>query len=216
MRVDRPDGTSVLVPPYTDIFSPDVDFVTRFRYLMPFDQADEGEPMAGQPYTFTLLDAFGNPIPGATRTDVWTACLVTSPRNLVATVTPDLDIDVSWDEVPAVPGFDPEAGVGFYQIAVNPWDGSSCCQYGSNLIGSTTHLIPWNEYVPPSPGTPDGFDLGVSLSNFDNATYFIQLESFSVAPPGGGGSGLECQTGDIAERLLFEKGEDSIQMITAP
>ena len=86
MLVERPDGTSVVIPPHTDIFSPDVDFVSEFRYLQPFDQASEGEPTPGQPYTFTLLDARGEPIPGTARTDVWTECLIEPPTNLSATV----------------------------------------------------------------------------------------------------------------------------------
>jgi hypothetical protein len=120
MLVKKPDGTTVIVPFYTDIFSPNVNFITQFRYVIPFNQADAHDPIVGQPYTFTLLDVLGNPIPGTTKTDVWTACLITPPQNLNATVTSSLDIHLAWDPVPSAPGFNPASGIGFYQIDVDP------------------------------------------------------------------------------------------------
>jgi hypothetical protein len=44
------------------------------------------QSLGNHTYTFTLLDALGNPIPGTTTTDVWTDCLITAPSNLEGVV----------------------------------------------------------------------------------------------------------------------------------
>lgn len=160
MRVERPDGTVVIVPYYTDIFSPQVDFISEFRYL----ETSAGDPISGQPYTFTLLDALGDPIPGTTQTDVWTGCVTyPPPRNLNPVVTAELDVNLSWAPVPVAPGFDPANGIGFYQIFTWP-DFEGETSYGANVISSPNHLIPWAGFDGWAPGWPDGFDNGASSS----------------------------------------------------
>jgi hypothetical protein len=212
--VEKPDGSRVTLPPYTDIFSPDVDFVSRFRYTIPFDLADNVDPIAGQPYYFTLLDVLGNPIPGSLKTDIWTGCFISAPRNFVASISANNDIDVEWDEVPTANGFDPANGVGFYQIEIGGWNPWSPDIYGSNLIKSTTHIVPWNDFTPPSPGYPDGYDLGIALNRFpDNRTYGIRIEAFSRPPLGSGGQNHECAVVDFNENIYFQKFVDRISLI---
>lgn len=206
MLVQNPDGTVIVVPPYTDIFSPNVDFITSFRYAT----GRVGEPVRGQPYTFTLLDALGNPIPGTTKTDVWTDCFITPPVDLRATLD-GLDINLGWDPVPNAPGFDPANGIGFYQISVDPSPSfPGALSYGSNLIKSLYHIIPWQDFVPGTPGAPDGFNLGVGLNQLSDGTYQIRVDSFSVPPPNGPGVYLECETVDFGQALYFDKADNSI------
>ena len=216
MLVEKPDGTTLIVPPYTDIFSPNVDFVNEFRYFIPFDQAEDGDPIAGQPYKFTLLDVLGNPIPGATVTDTWTACLVEPPRNFSATVE-NKNIDLSWQAVRVVDGFDPANNTGFYQITIDTYGtpyGPS--PYGANGILFLNHIIPWENFTPGAPGSPDGADFGVGLNMFDNRLYSIRVESTAIPPSGSPGQGAECAVVDFSEVLVFEKSTDSITIIGKP
>lgn len=206
MLVQTPDGTVIVVPPYTDIFSPNVDFITSFRYVT----GRPGEPVSGQPYTLTLLDALGNPIPGTQKTDVWTGCFITPPKNLRATLQGS-DISLGWDQVPTAAGFDPANGIGFYQIGVNaspPFPGA--LSYGSNLIKSLYHIIPWQDFVPGTSGTPDGFNLGVGLNRLSDGTYQIRVDSFSIPPANSSGTFLECETVDFGQALYFNKAGNSI------
>ena len=57
MLVEAPDGSSIVVQEYTDIFSPDADFVGRFRYLTQF----EGQPLVGGVYRFALPGCLRRP-----------------------------------------------------------------------------------------------------------------------------------------------------------
>lgn len=207
MLVQKPDGTAIVVPPFTDIFSPNVDFITSFRYLAN----TEGEPVSGQAYTHTLLDALGNPIPGTTKTDVWTECTITPPTNLQGSQQQDLDIYLDWDPVSNAAGFDPANGIGFYQIGIDPSPPlPDALSYGSNLISSTFHIIPWKDFEPGTVGVPDGFNLGVGLNQLPDGRYQIRTDSYSVVPQGSPGVGLECETVDFGEALHFEKNGDSI------
>ena len=69
VRVDLPGGRSIIIPEYTDVFSPGVDWTTSFR----FSTCEPGMPIAGGEYIFTGLDMAGEPIPGARNTDIWVA-----------------------------------------------------------------------------------------------------------------------------------------------
>ena len=205
MLVQKPDGTTIVIPPYTDIFSPNVDFITSFRYLA----GRAGEPVSGEPYTLTLLDALGNPIPGTTKTDVWAGCFITPPTKLQATLLPELDINLAWNPVSTAQGFDPTSGIGFYQVFVNPTFTSNL-SYGAYQIKSTSHIIPWSDFSPPASGNPDGFNVGVSLSQLPNGTYQTRVGAFSEPPPSSLGVGHECETVDFSEALFFDKAGSSI------
>ena len=205
MLVQKPDGLAIVVPPFTDIFSPNVDFITSFRYLT----TKLGEPVSGEPYTLTLLDALGNPIPGATKTDVWTDCFIKPPQNLLAFQQQSLDIHLAWDSVDQALGFDPANGTGFYQIILNPassWEGL----YGAYGIKSTYHIIPWNDFSPPAPALPDGFDVGEGLNRLSDGNYRISVKSVSEPPPNSLGVGHECEIVDFGQALYFDKAGNSI------
>lgn len=203
MLIESPSIGSIVAAPFTDLFSPGVDFVSEFRYL-----ADGwGLPAAGEGFTFTLLDLFGNPIPGTTSADTWNGCLQGAPQNIQGTYVFEQHIDLSWDPVASVPGFDPSSGIGFYQIEV---EGG----YGANSDnGTTTHLIPWNPFTPGDPGLPDGVDFGISLSEFEDGIFGVSVVAFAE-DAGPGGVGLSCQVRD--EPLFFERDGSVITIPVAP
>jgi len=211
--VEMPDGTSTVLKPYTDIFSPDVDFVSSFRFT---DGIDGVYPIVGEPYTFTLLDAVGNPIPGSTTTDVWAGVCVDAAINLTAQITNNKDIDMSWS--PPVLGEDvgflPGQGLGFYQVEIFPADGGNTV-YGANWVGLPGHVIPWDSFVAPGIGYPDGNDLGVALNELDKGTYMIRIVNHSFPPPDSQGQGFECIVAS-SENILFQKDSDSILLLNSP
>ncbi len=211
MQVILPDGTVVIVPFYTDIFSPHVDFISEFRYLESYP----GDAVSGEPYEFTLLDALGDPIAGTTRTDAWTGCLTyPPPQGLFASVAQGLDIELSWNPVSSVSGFDPANEIGFYQIGIWPWEWGGDTQYGASGIKSPEHVIPWNRGHNWPAGDPDGWDHGDVLSELQNGKYQLEVEAFSEPDPDNPGSGLECAVWDSAENLFFTKSEEGITFFT--
>jgi len=186
VRVNLPTGESVIVPSYTDVFSLDVDFLTSFRYHTRLP----GLPVAGGIYTFTLLDALGNPIPGAEAMDIYVGGYIPGPPT---------DVDASklyengifkgilmdWTEPGTILGaFQPADGIGFYQITVFPEEGDSV--FGANQIEEPPHLIPNIE------DDFGDYDHGTPLSEIEDGTYNILVMSLSVAPEGSAGSGLEA------------------------
>lgn len=200
-----PDGSTVTIPFYTDLFSPNVNFVDSFRYLESFD----GLPITEEAYTFTLLDVFGDPIPGTAVTDVWYACTADAPRNVAAVVDGD-GIHVTWDNSASAPGFDPVNFIGFYQIELSSDSGGF--SFGSNGIASPAHLIPFTSFGGGAPGTPDGFDFGASLSELDDGLYHFDVISFSEAF-GAGSVGLECQIRAFNEQVRFQKSGDTFILL---
>ena len=216
MLVEAPDGSSFVVQEYTDIFSPDVDFVGRFRYLLQ----TPGFPIQGGTYRFSLVDIFGDPIPGTESTDVWYACDQDAPRNLGAAYAVGDHVDLSWDAVPVVAGeFDPgnDPQIGYYQIGIWPFNGEGAGDYGSAGIASTWHAVPWNPFDPGTPGTPDGGDFGVGLSELSDGLYGVGLFAFSQPDPTTAGFDHECMTFDSTEFLTMAKqGSDlSFQQVAS-
>ncbi len=206
MLVELPGGGSVVVPFYTDLFSPTVDFINEFRFLEVYADL----PVVGETYTFTLLDVFGNPIPGTTQTDIWYACTMDAPRNVSAIMDVD-GLHVTWDAVAPAPGFDPSNLIGFYQIELYP-DGGGGFGYGANLIQSPSHIIPLATFNGGAPGAPDGNDFGQSLSELPDGFYSFDVISFSEGfNPGS--VGLECQIRANAEQVHFEKSGDTITLL---
>lgn len=205
LRVRDPDGETLDIPYYTDVFSPDIDFVNEYRYLDWHD----GNPASGNTYEFTLLDFYGRPITGALSSDTWLDCTITAPRNVTARIDTD-GILVEWEAVERAPGFDPggEEPLGFYQIELNGEGGS----YGANGILSTSHLIPFQDFVPPADGSPDGYDLGQSLNQLPEGMYEFLLVAFSAAPSGTSAYRHECVARAESESILFEKSGDSIAL----
>ena len=198
MKVRAPDGSEFIVEPYTDIFSPQVDFISRFRFGKLLDK----EPIPGV-YTFSLLDAAGNEIPGTTSTDTFTECRLTGgPKNLSAAINGQ-DVILSWEGPSIVPGFDPLNGAGFYDI-VTYLDGNGT-KYAANLITDTSHYIPWTDFEEGSQGFPSGNDYGLSLSELPDGTYGVIVPAHAVPSLGDPGNGLECNARDINEVLYFTK-----------
>ena len=197
MKIEAPDGSIIIAPFFTDLFSPLVDFVNEFRFLTNA----AGLPQTGGQYRFTLLDAFGQSIPGSTTSDIWFACTMGPPQNVSTTVDQD-GLLVTWDPVPLAPGFDPggDPQLGFYQIELSGL-------YGSSGIVTPIHLIPFANFSGSAAGFPNGFDNGMALDQFDDGTYTFDVIAFSQPAPGSGGSGLECQIRDGREQTTFEKAD---------
>lgn len=207
MRVTMPDGTSVDAPFFTDLFSPTVNFIDSFRFLTNLPDL----PVSNGTYTFALLDVFGQPIAGATTADIWHACMQDAPRNVTASVDAS-GITASWDQVPTVPGFDPNGitPLGFYQIELNPITGDG--SFGAGGIRNTSHLIPFMPFGGFAPGFPDGENFGKALSELGDGEYVFDTIAFSVAVHPGG-FGLECQIRSWDEQVYFEKSGDTITLL---
>ncbi|MBI2334129.1 MAG: hypothetical protein HYU84_18545 [Chloroflexi bacterium] len=206
LQATLPDGSSVTIPFFTDLFSPNVNFVDNFRYLEGFPDL----PVAGETYTYTLLDVFGQPIPGTTVTDVWYDCTTDAPRNVTAVVDVD-GIHVTWDASVSAPGFDPLNFIGFYQIELYP-DGGGEFGYGSNWIQTPEHLIPFAQFGGSGAGSPNGNDFGYSLSELPDGFYSFDVVAFSEAF-GAGSVGLECQIRANDERTHFQKSGDAVILL---
>ena len=208
LLVERPDGSTFIVKEFTDIFSPDLDFIGRFRYLENF----EGLPISAEPYKFVLLDFFGDPIPGTESSDIWFGCETGAPTNLVTSAGSDNTFTLSWDSVDSVPGkFEPASDpqIGFYQISISPYDWEGDQNYGANGIQSPSHQIPWEYLNPGQPGIPDGWDYGQALSEFNDGLYQVSSEVFSIPAAGSGGFGHECSVNDSSEFLIM-KSHDGV------
>jgi hypothetical protein len=140
VRVDLPDGRSVIVPAYTDAFSPGVDWVGLFR----FATTEPGIPIAGAEYVFTALDAAGQPISGIFDTDVWVGVEPPDPPTNVSSELLEDGILLRWDESPTIPGsFDPGAQpqLGSYQVEIRSEETGEMI-YGANCIPASPHLVP--------------------------------------------------------------------------
>lgn len=202
MLVESPTLGTIVAEPFTDIFSPDVDFVEEFRFL----GGVEALPPIAESFTFTLLDVLGDPIPGAVATDTWNGCFQGAPGNLQGNYVFEDHLDLSWDPVAVAPGFDPATGVGFYQI-------ESTGGFGANEILTTSHQIPWAPFDGSAPGFPDGNDFGVGLSEFTDGMHEIFAIAFAE-DVGPNGVGLACQVRD--EPLRVEKQGSDISVLLLP
>ncbi|MBI9043613.1 MAG: carboxypeptidase regulatory-like domain-containing protein [Anaerolineaceae bacterium] len=203
MHVAFPDGREKIVAPYTDIFSPDVDFEGRFRYLIDVEET----PIPGELYIFTLLDVFGNPIEGAVSTDFWTGCEPQAPSNLDALYDFEDHIDLSWDAVPYVPGVpdpDPDNLKGSYHLTIQPHE-SWGMEYGSGQGWSPFHWIPWNYFDPGSEGVPDGYDFGVGVGFLGDGPYVVSVAGVQSHLWDEEAAGHECFTFDRSENLIMNK-----------
>jgi hypothetical protein len=205
VRVDLPDGGSVIVPAVTDVFGPGVDWTTMFR----FSTCEPGMPIAGGEYIFTGLDVTGEPIPGATNTDIWVGVEAPDPPiNLRAEVVED-GILVSWDESPIIPdSFEPaaEPQLGFYQLGISRVETGEAV-YGASHISASPYLIPQNkaDFI-------EGADHGLSLSEMEDGAYYLGAAVVSVAPAGLSGKALEYDSTDVDQGIIFtvQDGEISI------
>lgn len=196
VAASTPNGINLILTPYTDIFSPDIDFETQFRFIV----VSPMEPSIGM-YHFQALDAVGNPILDVSCTDTYLGGYEPEPPlNVNATFTPYEGIYLSWDPVPIIPGaFDPENHIGFYQIEL-------AGLFGANWIPNNSFIIPWEDL------TQEGM-FGIPLSEFPDGTYSFDVIAFSVAPNGSAGHGLECQTRSSDECVNFLKSGNNITIL---
>jgi hypothetical protein len=206
VRVNLPDGRSVVIPRYTDVFSPGVEWTTLFRFLT----CEPGMPIAGGEYIFTGLDVAGEPIPGARNTDIWVGVEPPDPPTNVRAEVIEDGILVSWDQSPIVPGsFEPtaEPRLGFYQLWINRVETGETI-YGANLISASSHLVPQDKA-----NFIEGKDWGLSLSEMEDGAYSLGACVHSMAPAGSLGKGFEYNSSDIDQRITFtiEDGEIIIQ-----
>ena len=206
VRVDLPDGTSVIVPRGTDVFSPEVDWVTVFR----FGTCAPGMPIAGGEYTFTGIDASGEPILGASDTDVWVGVEPPDPpTNVRAEVTED-GILVSWDQSPTIAGsFEPASDpqLGNQQLWVSKIETGESV-YGANGMSTSSYLIPRDKA-----NFIQGKDRGLSLSEMEEGTYYLGVCVHSIAPEGSPGKGCEYNCSDPGQGVIFsiQDGEITIE-----
>jgi len=206
VRVDLPDGGSVVVPAATDVFSPGVDWTTSFRFLT----CEPGMPIAGGEYIFTGLDVAGEPIPGARGTDIWVGVEPPDPPTNVRAEVIEDGILVSWDESSIIPGsFEPaaEPQLGFYQLGINRIEADELL-YGANQISASPHLIPQNkaDFITVE-------DHGLSLSEMEDGTYYLVARVLSIAPEGSLGKALEYNSTDVDQGIIFtiQNGEITIR-----
>jgi len=205
VRVDLPDGRSVIVPPATDVFSPEVDWKTLFR----FSTCEPGMPIAGGEYIFTGLDVAGEPIPGATNADIWVGVEPPDPPTNVRAEVSEDGILVSWDESPIVPdSFEPaaEPQLGFYQLGISRIETGESV-YGASGISASPHLIPQDK--------ADFFaaeNHGLSLGEMEDGTYCLAAGVHSIAPEGSSGRGFEYNNADLGQKIIFtiQNGEITI------
>lgn len=201
MLVIAPDGTEYVIPMYTDLFSPQVDFINEFRFLLGLDQT----PIVGEPYTFFLLDALGNRIAGTEQTDVWLTCHKPVPKNLALTVEDDNSLILTWDAVDPPPDF--------YQFNIWPWDETGSGEYGTTNIHIPEHLIPWASFGGGQEGSPDGWDYGNSLEELTEGQYHLVLQSFNAAPEGGPEQRLTCASYNNFDMPILERTATGIVVL---
>jgi len=206
VRVDLPDGRSIIIPRYADVFTPHVDQTTVLR----FDTCEAGMPVAGGECIFTGLDAAGGPIQGARNTDIWVGVEPPDPpTNVRADLTED-GVLVSWDESPIIPGsFEPTAvpQFGLYQLEIRrigTWE----MVHGGHSVSGSPYLIPGDKA-----NFIEGKNFGVSLSEMGDGAYWLRTLSLSVAPEGSLGKGLEYASTDPGQDIVFtiQDGEITIK-----
>jgi len=109
--------------------------------------------------------------------------------------------------VPTVPSeFEPGV-TGYYQFGLDPedWAGSV---FGADSMALLEHVIPWASFIPDAAGNPDGRNVGVSLGEFLDGNYLLQLMVMYEANPANGGYGGECGVEDSSQALRMVKEGD--------
>jgi uncharacterized repeat protein (TIGR02543 family) len=205
VRVDLPDGRSIIVLRYSDVYGPGVDGTTELRFFT----CVAGMPVAGGEYIFTALDAAGEPIPGVRNTDIWVGVEPPDPPTDVRAEVNEDGILVSWDESPIIPGsFEPAAvpQLGFYQLNIDRV-GIWPQVYGAAGISVSSYLIPHDR------ANFTGNDRGLSLSEMGDGTYCLSSGVASIAPKGSLGTGFEYYNSDPGQNIIFtiKDGEITIE-----
>jgi hypothetical protein len=205
VQVDLPDGRSIVIPRYSDVFGPRVDQATVLR----FSTCEPGMPTAGGEYVFTGLDGIGEPIPGAIDTDIWVGVEPPEPPNNVRAEVIEDGLLVSWDESQTIPGsFEPTTvpQLGCYQLHVHSVETEESV-YGAGDISVSPHLVPQDK------ADFTRKDYGLSLSEMEDGTYCLSACVHSIAPQGSLGKGLEYMASDYNQSIIFtiQDGEITIE-----
>jgi len=179
MRVERPDGTQVVA-----------QLSGEGEGARQFDTGEPGEPVSGETYTFTLLDAAGEPIPDRVGTDVWVECpLEEAPGDLQAEVTPENDVEVSWNAI--------SAAVQGYSVRLEEHPGPRYHIHIYDTYRGTSRVMPWEAT------DDDRFGLG----ELPDGDYDVTVEAGGRPSRG---QGAECWIVDNDERLTFTKSGDTL------
>ena len=194
--VELPDGGSVLLSTYTDVFTPDVDWTSLFR----FATCEPGMPIPGGEYIFTALDVAGEPISGVKNTDIWVGVDAPDPPTNVRAEIVENGMLVSWDEIPIIPGsFEPAAQpqLGDYRLEIWVTETGEIV-YGAFGISVSSYLIPQDRS-----SFIEARDWGLSLSEMEDGTYCLHTRVASMAPAGSLGKGLEYFNTDPGQDIVF-------------
>jgi hypothetical protein len=201
VAVETPDGETIAIPAYGDLYGQE----RRFHLRIP------GLPQAGGTYTFKALGADGMPIPGAVASDVYLGGHELDPPVNVQVQVTEAGLLVTWDPVPVIPGaFDPSGSPhsGFYQMTLS--GGETATEFGWNNVGmrlaETSHLIPFR-HQDFGPG-----DRGAALDEMENGEYYLSLMSFSVPPEGTAAYANECSASDPAEEIRIVVQDGRVQV----
>jgi hypothetical protein len=211
MMIETPNGEEIYADYHTEIFTPGVDFISQFRYHAAY----EGTPEFNSIYKFQLLDHNGRVIPGANFIDAFRYCDHGAAENIQFSFEDEKFIELIWDEPKTIPGFfDPEVGRGQYQITIEKYPQ----QEGGFIYGAeglmNSHRIPWISFDPSSPGSPDGTDYGISLSEFEDGEYEISIFAYNRYDPPEGENGYDCWVYDSGENIVFQKKGDQLSLVT--
>jgi len=195
VRVTFPGGSIKILPHYTDLFSPEVDWVTYYRFLKFYS----GLPVAGGTYIFTALDIIGNPIPGVEATDVWVGVPPPPPPTNTTAAwvdSPTAGIMASWDPISAIPGSFEPPSIGCYMVEV----------YDANYtwIYAATTDVPYHLVPNSQADFILNVDRGVALKEMANGTYRLLFQVLTVAPADSVGTGIEYISADYAQSWWFD------------
>lgn len=178
--VTLPDGRNISLPPYTDVFSPDVDFVGLFRFIGTIDEPG----IAGGVYTFTAMDIIGSPIGRAVRTDTYVGGYQVPPPQQVKLQSIAEGLEITWLQDTVLPeAFDPPNDIGFNQVTVlrihpdPPYEAHDVLGWAGISV---------NRFLIPSDALVELYE-----AYGPEQQYEVTVSSFSIAPQGSAGFGLE-------------------------